>query len=453
MKSVGIFICNYNKRDFVVNCVKSLLGQNFRDFDLFVVDNASTDDSVEKLREVYGDKITIIENSENLGGSGGFNTGIRRGYNDGYKYIMLVDNDTVFDSNAVGELYKFLEENSDAGMAGSKVLYMQNPSVIQEFGGKIYWENYSVEGRYKGNTDSSSLLEFEEVDYLAACSLMVKREVIDKIGFMDEECFIYWDDTDWGHRCKLSGYKCYAISSSKVLHNGSFVSRNNLGFSSYYFFRNKYNFFAKYIDEENIEEFAKASLSEVYKRLVGYYCKKQYDMVSIFMYMLDDFLHGVRGKATSQKTSRTLKNLEIFDELVLNNNKVLIKVSKENVEGNFEDFINVIRKCSEINSKIVLYVEPIGLDKEQLNKIHEYAKVYYEKDEKFDLIFYFCKHVMDIKKCMLPEVCIDKYFNCVFDEDTYKIYSNIEGNEKLFIELYKKLFIERVNQIRSGKNL
>lgn len=75
MKNIGIIVCNYNKQDYVVNCVKSIFEQTIDDFDIFVVDNASTDQSVPMLREAFGNRITLLVNKEDLGGSGGFNTG------------------------------------------------------------------------------------------------------------------------------------------------------------------------------------------------------------------------------------------------------------------------------------------------------------------------------------------------------------------------------------------
>lgn len=70
MKKIGIVICNYNKKEYVVNCIQSVLESKTDDFDIYVVDNASTDDSVKAIRETYGGKVTVLVNKENLGGSG-----------------------------------------------------------------------------------------------------------------------------------------------------------------------------------------------------------------------------------------------------------------------------------------------------------------------------------------------------------------------------------------------
>lgn len=452
MKSVGIFICNYNKREFVVNCVKSILEQSFDDFDLFVVDNASTDDSVEKLKEYYGDKITIIQNSENLGGSGGFNTGIRRGYNDGYKYIMLVDNDTVLDKDAVFELYKFLEENKDVGMAGAKIFQMQRPEYIQEYGGKILWDKYDVIEIDRDIKDSVNFPDVQEVDYSAACALMVRREVIEKIGPMNEGCFIYGDDTEWGYRCKLSGFRCCSIAKAKVWHNSSASLKSK--FSRYYLVRNATHFFAKYISENDIERFAKITLSKFYKIIVGFYCKKQYDMISVIMYALDDFIHNVRGKAPQYKIERTLENREPFHEILDSKNSILINVidddfkCKEHKVEKFNDYI--INELRKINSKLKIFVKNEDWNKEELEILENNNVNVVTLDADFDLELCFCEHVSNIKKCLLPKICIDVYLNCIYDEETYAIYSNFKINEKLFIETYKNLFIEAVRNIKNN---
>ncbi len=87
MRKIGVVICNYNKRDYVLNCIASMLKQSV-EADIYVVDNASADGSAEAVRQKYGQQVTLIENKDNLGGSGGFNTGLRRVLQEDYTYIM-----------------------------------------------------------------------------------------------------------------------------------------------------------------------------------------------------------------------------------------------------------------------------------------------------------------------------------------------------------------------------
>ena len=87
MKKIGIVICNYNKEDAVLDCIQSILESKFQDFDLYVVDNGSTDMSVKRIKETCPGSLVLIENKENLGGSGGFNTGLREVYKKGEERV------------------------------------------------------------------------------------------------------------------------------------------------------------------------------------------------------------------------------------------------------------------------------------------------------------------------------------------------------------------------------
>ena len=142
-KEIGVVICNFNKKDFVVEAVQSVQESKGVTPDIFVVDNASSDGSVEALKNAYGDSITLLENSENLGGSGGFNTGLRRVRDEGYKYFFCLDDDAQVDENALKVLYDYMEENPDVGMAGCRVYHRQMPGIIQQSGLKIDFDHCS----------------------------------------------------------------------------------------------------------------------------------------------------------------------------------------------------------------------------------------------------------------------------------------------------------------------
>ena len=148
VKSIGIVICNYNKRNYVADCIQSVLESNFMDYAIYVVDNASTDDSVALIEQRFGDKITILVNKENLGGSGGFNRGIREALKNGHPYIMCLDNDVLVDEAAVSSLFHCMQEHKEIGMLGSRVYHMEEPDYIQQFGLNIDFKHYIVNTLY-----------------------------------------------------------------------------------------------------------------------------------------------------------------------------------------------------------------------------------------------------------------------------------------------------------------
>ena len=133
-KKTGIVICNYNKSSYVVNCIQSVLESDTTDYDIYMVDNASSDDSVSAVKKCFGDAVTILENPANLGGSGGFNTGLRMVLERGYPYIWCLDNDVLVDESALSALLQFLIAHPEVGMAGSKVYHMDLFVRIPRFG-------------------------------------------------------------------------------------------------------------------------------------------------------------------------------------------------------------------------------------------------------------------------------------------------------------------------------
>lgn len=296
MKKVGIVICNYNKVDCVLECIQCILESRFQDFDLYVVDNASTDQSVAEIRKQYP-QVTLLVNEENRGGSGGFNRGLREAYAKGYPYLMCVDNDAMLDENAIGSLYGFLEQHPEAGMAASKIYHAEAPDRIQQFGQTIDFEYFCTTVPHLNMIEDGTMPEYLYVDSVAACSLMVRRSTIERIGFLPEDNFLYWDDTEWCHKCNLAGMKVASVGTSKALHTMGAKQESVSTFPTYYAWRNWIAFFAKYTPEEDYEKMAKAFLSSIFRiayegMLTGMQAK-----VRTVKLACDDALHGVAGKA------------------------------------------------------------------------------------------------------------------------------------------------------------
>ncbi|MFG6348235.1 MAG: glycosyltransferase, partial [Lachnospiraceae bacterium] len=297
MKKIGIVICNYNKEDAVLDCIQSILESKFQDFDLYVVDNGSTDMSVKRIKETCPGSLVLIENKENLGGSGGFNTGLREVYKKGYPYIMCVDNDALLDENAIGNLYEFLETHPEAGMAGAKVYHLENPDYVQQFGQEIDFKYFCTEALYFNEYEDGSMPEFIYTDSVAACSLMVKRCVIDQIGLMPEKNFLYWDDTEWCYLCNLAGYKVASVGNAKALHAMGAKNEVYNTFPTYYAWRNWIVFFTKYVKDEELGRMAETFLGSVFQVAYEGLHSGNSNRARTVMLAYDDAIHGVMGKA------------------------------------------------------------------------------------------------------------------------------------------------------------
>ena len=297
MKQIGIVICNYNKKNDALACIRSILESKFQDYDIYVVDNASTDGSAEAIRNAYGEQVTLLVNQENLGGSGGFNTGLRAAFQKGYPYLMCVDNDALLDENAVGNLFAFLQEHPETGIAAAKIYHREAPDYVQQFGQKIDFENFCTDVTYLNAYEDGSMPEYVYTDAVAACALMIRRSVIEKIGFMPEENFLYWDDTEWCYLCNRAGWKVASVGNAMALHAMGAKKELENTFPTYYAWRNWLRFFMRYTEPEEWEAMAGTFLDSMFQIVYEGLHKGEKNRTRTVMLAYDDALHGVTGKA------------------------------------------------------------------------------------------------------------------------------------------------------------
>lgn len=316
MKQTGIVICNYNKCQDVLNCIQSVLESRYTDFDLYVVDNASTDDSVEQITRRYGDRLTLLVNEENLGGSGGFNTGLRRILAAGYEYAVCLDNDILVDENAIGALADFLDHHPESGMVGSIVYHMEEPDYVQQYGLNLDFENYVAETLYANHPHDTNIPEMMYCDTVATCSMMVRTSILPQIGIMPEDNFIYWDDMEWGYRCQLAGYKVAVTKSSVVLHRMGAKKVSVNTFPTYYMWRNWIFFFIRYVKEEDLEHFSYIMLKAVFQSIYESMYRGEHHLRETILYAYDDAIHGIRGKASPGKIFDADRTPELLNLLL-----------------------------------------------------------------------------------------------------------------------------------------
>lgn len=437
-KEIGIVICNYNKEEYIVNCVDSILKSDFQNFDVYVVDNASTDRSVELLRKRFGERIKLIVNRENLGGSGGFNTGLREVMKGTYHYIMCVDNDVIMEREAIRELYEFMEKNPKVGMAGSKICIMDVPDRIQTYGAKIDFEHYLAEDLYRNYLDDDQIPETVYCDYVPACSLMARTEAVREVGIMPEENFIYWDDMEWGYRFNLAGYLVAAVSASRIWHKrGGAVAKNT--FTKYYFFRNRIRFFLKYLAEDRKEAFARYILDELYRSVCSCNLKGEYNMMKTFMYAYDDAIHGVLGRAQDYKILPRISSNRLAD-LIENVQSIQIIFN-----GDYECLGNIIQKLQSIKPKLTyaICVRDCPKEEEKMKNQYPDATVVMETCvDCCDLTLKQCSHIFEVQDECKEGVYIDRWLNLLITKEEFELGRNFKNSKELFIEMQLPIMLQ-----------
>ncbi len=431
MKQIGIFICNYNKAEMVVKCVQAIKEQTYQDFDIYVVDNASTDQSVEMLRQTYEDTITILQNEQNMGGSGGFGRGIRTALEAGYPYFMLIDNDAFLDRKAVEELYKYMEKHEDVGICGAETLYLQDPAKVQDLGGKIDLSRFQWGGIISGMTELHGNVILE-CDYVASCSVMARTSAVRVFGGFPEDNFIYWDDIEWCTKCWRAGYKVVVNGNAKALHDMSGASVRNM-FLRYYANRNRYQFFAKYLPEERLEEFFLYITDEFLSQSYGAAFKKMYGSVFTLWNALDDFMHGITGRAEDGKIIPYTEEDNELAKALKEWNRILIYMPKHE-QSDYNTLNNLLRYIMRYNEDAEV-TTVFGLED--------------CKEAEYDAVLELCEHVTKVKDSVLPRIYVDAWKNAIMDDKAYLYFKNYDIVLQNFRKMYWPLYSKRIKELRN----
>jgi len=234
---VAIILLNWNGWPDTINCLSSLINLSYQNYQIIVVDNGSTDDSVDRLHDTYPDQI-IIETGVNKGFAGGCNVGIRHAFEIGADYIWLLNNDTVVEQESLTALVATLVNNSRIGAVGSVLYEMEHPNSIQAWGG-------GAVNLYTGKSFHIKRPN-DILTYLTGASLLLRAEALRQSGLLDESFFVYWEDTDLSFRLVANGWGLLVEPLSRVWHRecsstGRFSqSRGRLFYRSRVLFLQKY---------------------------------------------------------------------------------------------------------------------------------------------------------------------------------------------------------------------
>lgn len=212
MSQVEIVVLNWNGWCDTLACVASLQQLDYPDFGLTVVDNGSTDDSVQRIL-AHRPAVRLLQTGVNLGFGGGCNVGVRQALGNGAQYIWLINSDATVDRNALTELVRVAQDNSALGAVGSVLFDADQTDHIQLWGGgKInLWT-----GRSHHQRGPTSL------DFVSGASLLLRREALLQVGLLDEQSFfMYWEDTDLGLRLRQAGWQLGVADRSRVWHKQS----------------------------------------------------------------------------------------------------------------------------------------------------------------------------------------------------------------------------------------
>lgn len=248
MKKVAVIILNYKVKDLVIGCIKTVQRSTLKNLEIIVVDNNSQDDLQEEIKKIPN--IQFIQNSENLGYTGGNNIGIKKALADGADYVFVLNPDIEVDNKAIENLVSVVGQEQ-AGIVGPKVLFADRKTIW--YAGGIF-DRANVLGKHRGidEKDRGQYDKAQETEYVTGGAIMIAKEVFDKIGLFDEKYFLYYEDSDFCFRAKEAGFKIMYVPQAVIYHANASSAGLGSSLQDYYITRNRMLFASKFLSIRTI---------------------------------------------------------------------------------------------------------------------------------------------------------------------------------------------------------
>lgn len=218
---IAIIILNWNRPKLTSECVRSVLNNAYQCFQIFLVDNGSTDNSNKMFTNEFGknQRVSILQTHRNLGYTGGNNYGFKKAIkNKSFDFVCILNNDTIVDRYFLKTLVKSAKVNGENHLYFPLILGWQ--SEIIQSGGLTDYLPTPFQFKYRGYA-RTKIVQIEESRYLQGCCFLIKTELFQKTGGFDEKYFMYGEDIDLGLRLKNINIKFYLVPQAVIWHYGA----------------------------------------------------------------------------------------------------------------------------------------------------------------------------------------------------------------------------------------
>ncbi len=210
---VSVLVVNYNGMPYIESCLRSILRQDFANFEVILVDNKSSDGSLEQVRRMFPD-LLVVANDKNLGYTGGINSGISHAKG---RYFAPLNVDTEVEKNWLTTIVEFMDANPDVGAVTPKSLLYRDRAKVGVMGLNIHITGLGfVRGLNRQDRDLPK--EPFQVAGVSGCSFLIRREIVELMGGLNEDNFMYYDDVDLSWVVSLMGYRICCVPRSVVYH-------------------------------------------------------------------------------------------------------------------------------------------------------------------------------------------------------------------------------------------
>lgn len=217
---VSIILINFNNFKDTAACIDSINNITYPNYEIITIDNGSGDDSYDKLLANYPKQV-FIQNKKNIGFAAANNVGIRYALRHGADYCLILNNDTIVKKDFLEPMVRFLEQNNKAGLTGGKIYFFSKPKTIWTIGGRVSLLRGGSVYYGGGEKDVGQFNKVKEVGHISGCMCLIKRKVLQDVGFFSEQYFLRGEEWDFCYRVSRKGYKMFYIPDSVIWHKVS----------------------------------------------------------------------------------------------------------------------------------------------------------------------------------------------------------------------------------------
>ncbi|MBA4168368.1 MAG: glycosyltransferase family 2 protein [Chitinophagaceae bacterium] len=293
---ISIITLNYNQTDATCAFLESTRRLSYPAYEILVCDMASASDPTEKIRKGNFPHTRLLKSKKNLGFAGGNNWGMRQAQGE---YIFIVNNDTEVTPDLLQKLIAPFSKDPEIGVTCPKIKYYSRPNTIQYAG-------FNPMNNYTGRTTSIGLMEEDKGQYNKSritsaahgCAMMVKREILERVGMFAEKFFLYYEEWDWCARITRANYKIWYTADAEIYHKESLTVGKSNPIKVYYHTRNRILYMRR---NSNVFQFTIFTLMFIFfvvpKTMATYFIKKEHIQLR---YFIKGILWNLRSTSSSQ---------------------------------------------------------------------------------------------------------------------------------------------------------
>ena len=251
---ISIISINYNSLDVTCEMIESVRDNSYKNVEVIVVDNASEECPKAFLNTNYPE-VKVIVSAKNLGFAGGNNLGIQESKGE---YLFFLNNDAVLTNGALEKMVALFETNPKLGVVSPKICYFKSDTAIKEdliqYAGTTMVHPVTARNQTIGEKelDKNQYTVAKQTAYAHGCAMLVKEEVLTRVGMMPEAFFLYYEELDWCEQIRKADYEIYVEPNAKVYHKESYSVQKISALKTYYINRNRILFMRRHRSKKEL---------------------------------------------------------------------------------------------------------------------------------------------------------------------------------------------------------